>query len=96
MTIHDSQWKGIWDQAHKRLESMFNRSAMTLAEVIKDRNGIDSTLDAKNVLEFVFDHGASAEEKACAIVSVFEALMAWHELNENSPTSTSYLPKASA
>lgn len=80
---HDNHWKATWDQAHERLETLFSDSGMKLSNVIGDEDGIDSYCDAKKALAFVFAHHPSFEEKACAILSTMQALMAWHELNEH-------------
>lgn len=80
---HNEYWKETWDKAHSRLNNLFTESKMSLDKVIGDEHGIDSAHDAKKTLAFVFEHRPSCEEKACAILSVVEALMAWHELNEH-------------
>lgn len=80
---HDNHWKTAWEQAHERLETLFHDSGMKLSDVIGDGDGIDSYDDAVKTLAFVFSHRPSTEEKACAVISAVQALMAWHELNEH-------------
>lgn len=83
MQTHNSHWQETWEKAHERLKHLFTESRMDINDVIGDERGVDSFADAKKVLSHVLIHHPSAEEKACAFLSVVEALMAWHELNEH-------------
>jgi hypothetical protein len=86
---HDDHWKETWENAHVKLDKMFaeNRMTQRVHTIIGDEHGIDSVDDAKKVLKFVYSHHPTDEEKICTTLLVFEALMAWHELNEHSGIS---------
>lgn len=81
---HDEYWKAVWDKAHERLRDMFAENGKTIEDVVGDDKFIDSYCDAKKILTFVLSHCPSYEEKACAILSVDEALHAFNELSEGS------------
>jgi hypothetical protein len=87
--MHDDHWKETWENAHVRLNKLFadSRIRHSVSDVIGDEHGIDSYHDAKKVLTYVLEHNATGEEKACAILSLMEALMAWHELSEHKDSS---------
>lgn len=84
MEIHDGYWEKVWEGARTRLEHLFEGSSKSLDDIIGDDNFIDSFADAKKVLAHALRHADSCEEKACAILSVGEALHAFHELHEHS------------
>lgn len=81
---HDEYWKSVWDKAHARLNDLFANSETKISDLTGDEEFIDSYCDAKKILAFVLDHCPTAEEKACAILSVSEALHAFNELSETS------------
>ena len=85
---HDEYWKGVWDKAHDRLTDLFANSETKISDLTGDDEFIDSYCDAKKILSFVFNHCPNADEKACAILSVGEALHALHELQEGTMSST--------
>lgn len=80
---HDEYWTEVWHKAHKRLEHLFEDSRKKVHHLVGDDNGIDSYDDAKKVLAFVLECQTTAGEKACAILSVMECLIALHELHEH-------------
>ncbi|MGN0844554.1 MAG: hypothetical protein ACI4QT_04955 [Kiritimatiellia bacterium] len=79
---HNEYWENVHEKSAERLRSLFRNSNKCLDEIIGDDNGIDSYHDAKRVLAYVLDHCPSADEKACAILSVVESLAACHEIHE--------------
>lgn len=80
---HDEYWKSVWDKARERLDNLFADSETKIDDLTGDDKFIDSYHDAKKILSFVFSHCPSCDEKACAILSVNEALHALNELSEN-------------
>ena len=80
---HDEYWKAVWTKAHDRLHNLFKDCKTKLCDLVGDDNGIDSYHDAKKVLAFVLECQTTAGEKACAILSVMECLIALHELHEH-------------
>lgn len=82
---HNDHWKETWENAHVHLNKLFAESGMRhrVSDIIGDEHGIDSRYDATKVLKFVYSHHPTEEERVCATLLVFEALMAWHELNEH-------------
>lgn len=82
---HDEYWKAVWTKAHDRLHNLFKDCKTKLCDLVGDDNGIDSYHDAKKVLAFVYErhHHATADEMACATLSVVEALQSLHELHEH-------------
>lgn len=82
--MHDSYWKGVWNAAHERLNHLMKDCAHDVADIVGDDDGIDSYADAKVVLAHALRYADNCEEKACAILSVGEALHALHELGEHS------------
>lgn len=81
--VHNEYWEQVQENAHNRLHHLFSDCQTKLHDVVGDENGIDSFHDAKKVLTFIFRHQPTCEEKACAILSVTEALQATHELSEH-------------
>lgn len=81
---HDEYWKKVWAEAHARLGRLFKECSRDVADLVGDENGIDSYEDAKCVLAYAMKHAEDCGERACAILSVGEALQAWHELQEHS------------
>lgn len=84
MANHDEYWKTVWDVARTRLDHLFDGCSKSVDDIIGDENFIDSFADAKKVLAHALKCADSCEEKACAILSVGEALHALHELQEHS------------
>lgn len=80
---HNEYWHNVREHSEERLRNLFRKSDKCLDDVVGDENGIDSFHDAKRVLTYVLDHCPTAEEKACAILSVGESLAACHEIREN-------------
>lgn len=80
---HNEYWTEVWTKARARINDLFAECDTKVEDIVKDDNFIDSYCDAKAILAFVFHHCPTAEEKACAILSVNEALHAWHELQEH-------------
>ena len=85
---HNEYWTEVWNKARARIDELFANCATKVEDIVGDDNSIDSYSDAKAILAFVLRHYPTAEEKACAILSVNEALHAWHELQEHA-TETS-------
>ena len=84
MDSHGEYWTNVWSGARTRLERLFDGCSKSLHDIIGDDAFIDSYADAKKVLSFALKHADDCEEKACAILSVGEALHALHELSERS------------
>ena len=84
MDGHGEYWTKVWSGARTRLEHLFEGCSRSLHDIIGDDAFIDSYEDAKKVLAFALKHADDCEEKACAILSVGEALHALHELRERS------------
>ena len=84
MGNHDGYWEKVWNSARMRLERLFDGGHRSVDDVIGDDGFIDSFADAKKVLAHAMRHADNCEEKACAILSVCEALHALHELSEHS------------
>ena len=82
--MHDKHWKDVWDTAHERLNHLMKDCDRDVADIVGDENGIDSYVDAKKILAHALRRADNCEEKACAIISVVEALYALHELREHS------------
>lgn len=82
--MHDNYWKGVWDAAHERLNHLMKDCDKDVADIVGDDNGIDSYVDAKKVLSYSMKCAESSDERACAVLSVSEALFALHELKEHS------------
>lgn len=84
MEQHDMYWTKVCVRAHGDLDEIFRGSGTSVAELVGDRNGIDSMEDAKCVLAYVLEHGDS-RDVAHAVLAVCEILVAHHELHENAP-----------
>lgn len=93
MENHDGYWGKVWSDARTRLEHLFDGSSRSLDDIIGDENFIDSYADAKKVLAHAMRHADSCDEKACAILSVCEALHALHELHEHSSAAAGAVAK---
>lgn len=81
---HDNYWKDVWTRALERLDHLMRDCDHTVADIVGDENGIDSFQDAKDVLTHALKCADNCSEKACAVLSVGEALHALHELHEHS------------
>ena len=86
---HNEYWTEVWTKARARINDLFAGCETKVDDIVKDDNFIDSYCDAKAILAFVFNHCPNADEKACAILSVNEALHAWHELQEHATETAS-------
>ena len=93
MENHDGYWKEVWSGARTRLEHLFDGCSKSIDDIVGDDNFIDSYGDAKKILAYALKHSDSCEEKACAILSVGEALHALHELNEHSSATAGAVAK---
>lgn len=83
MENHDGYWKEVWNGARARLERLWHGCSKSIDDIVGDGNFIDSYADAKKILAHALKHADSCDEKACAILSVGEALHALHELSEH-------------
>ena len=84
---HDEYWKAVWTDAHARLNHLFEGCRHKVEDIVGDDDGIDTYADAKKVLAHAWRCADTNEEKACATLSVMEALQAVHELKEHSAAS---------
>lgn len=86
MEQHDMYWTRTCVRAHGDLDEVFRGSGTCVAELVGDRNGVDSIEDARCVLAYVLEHG-DCHDVARAAIAVFEILMARHETRESAPSA---------
>lgn len=86
MESHDTYWSAVAEDAHARLNRLFEGCETKLDDLVEDGR-VDSLCDARKVLGYAMEHADDCYERASAIIAVVECVQAMHELHERHPAS---------